>query len=74
MSGATYKVSLYKSEQLIGTYNSNKTSYDFSELEANTTYEYCVSSIVNEIESANPSQKISVTTLKPIITMTSVSD
>ena len=74
VSGATYKVSLYKSEQLIGTYNSNKTSYDFSELEANTTYEYCVSSIVNEIESANPSQKISVTTLKPIITMTSVSD
>lgn len=74
VSGATYKVSLYKSEQLIGTYNSNETSYDFSELEANTTYEYCVSSIVNEIESANPSQKISVTTLKPIITMTSVSD
>ena len=74
VSGATYKVSLYKSEQLIGTYNSNETSYDFSELEANTTYEYCVSSIVNEIESANPSQKMSVTTLQPIITMTSVSD
>lgn len=74
VSGATYKVSLYKGEQLIGTYNSNETSYDFSELEANTTYEYCVSSIVDEIESANPSQKMSVTTLQPIITMTSVSD
>lgn len=74
VSGATYKVSLYKGEQLIDTYNSNETSYDFSELEANTTYEYCVNSIVDEIESVNPSQKMSVTTLKPIITMTSVSD
>ena len=74
VAGCSYEVNVYKAGNLQKTYETEGTSLVISDLDPSTDYTYSVFSVQNGVKSATGSSEVAVTTLTPVITLTSVGD